>query len=151
MAPYRKILGCYHFREQVQKAQTTAARLTPLIGSKSELNNNKRRLYKMIIRPQMLNASPVWGSAAPSNIKMIQSKQSRILRNIANAPWYVKTANIHSDLGIEYITDAIKKTAETTLLNIETHPCKRIREAVNYDEHEKRRYKRPRHVLLIDQ
>ncbi|GLV46056.1 hypothetical protein CBL_05142 [Carabus blaptoides fortunei] len=97
-------------------------------------------------KPKILYASPAWGSAAPSNIKIIQCKQSRILRNIANAPWYVKTANIHSDLGIEYITEVIKKTAVTTFLKLETHPCKRIREAANYDEHGKRRYKRPRHL-----
>ena len=41
---------------------------------------------------------PLWGTAAMSHINKLESLQSKILRTIANALWYVKNEDIRKDL-----------------------------------------------------
>jgi hypothetical protein len=48
----------------------------------------------------------LWGFASKSNISIIQRSQSKILRMIVDAPWYVSSATLHADLGI-YVQDVI--------------------------------------------
>jgi hypothetical protein len=45
----------------------------------------------------------------PSNTKIIQRLQSKVLRTITNAPWYVSNFTLHNDLQIPFITEEIKR------------------------------------------
>jgi hypothetical protein len=45
----------------------------------------------------------------PSNTKIIQRLQSKVLRTITNAPWYVSNYTLHNDLQILFITEEIKR------------------------------------------
>ncbi|GFS48831.1 RNA-directed DNA polymerase from mobile element jockey [Trichonephila clavipes] len=66
-----------------------------LIGRSSPLSlENKVILYKQILRPTITYGSPIWGAAAPTHTKRIQIIQNKILRIIANAPWYVRNSVI---------------------------------------------------------
>jgi hypothetical protein len=65
--------------------------------------DNKILLYKTVLRPILLYASPVWGSAAETHIRKLQIVQNKTLRIIHKAPWYLTNHFIHRDLGIESI------------------------------------------------
>ena len=61
-----------------------------LIGRKSKLTiENKLLLDKAIIKPIWSYGTQLWGCAKPSNTQIIQRIQSKTLRIVFNAPWYV--------------------------------------------------------------
>jgi hypothetical protein len=63
---------------------------------------NKILLYKTIIKP-------IWAyGASKSNISIIQRSQSKILRMIANASWYVPNIILHEDLKVPLVKEVIK-------------------------------------------
>jgi hypothetical protein len=66
--------------------------------------HNKLMLYKQILKP-------VWtyGCTKQSNIDIIQRSQNKILRNIVDAPWYIRNADRHKDLQMEMVTNQIGK------------------------------------------
>jgi hypothetical protein len=47
--------------------------------------------------------------------------QSKILRMIVDAPWYVSNATLHDDLGISYVQDVIHKKCNNHHTKLETH------------------------------
>ena len=69
--------------------------------------NNKHLLYKTVIAPIWTYDLELRGCASKSNIAIIQRFQSKLLRAISNAPWYITNAMIHSDLGIRTGQDVI--------------------------------------------
>lgn len=80
-----------------------------LIGRKSKLSlENKLLLYKSIIKPIWVYGIEIWGCASISNINIIQRSQSKILRMLVDAPWYVTNQTLHEDLNIPYVKDVIK-------------------------------------------
>jgi hypothetical protein len=56
-----------------------------------------------------------------ANVSIIQRSQSKILRNIVNAPWNVSNATLHTDLGIQYVQDVIQKKCNKHLTALEVH------------------------------
>jgi hypothetical protein len=61
-----------------------------LLGRKSHLNlENKILVYKVAIKPIWTYGIELWGCASKSNTDIIQRLQSKILRAMTNAPWYV--------------------------------------------------------------
>jgi hypothetical protein len=81
-----------------------------LINKKSQLSlENKITIYKAIIRPVWINGIELWECSKPSNTKILQTFQSKTLRKLANAPWYISNATLHNDLGIPYVTEVIRK------------------------------------------
>ena len=54
----------------------------------------------------------LWGCAKQSNIQIIQRFQNKVLRNIVGAPWYCRNSDIHRDLNIDTVANAIKKIAK---------------------------------------
>jgi hypothetical protein len=66
-------------------------------------------IYKQILRPLMLYAAPVWENCAKTHLQKIQIFQSKVLRIISNALWFVRNAALHQDFQIPTITEYIKK------------------------------------------
>jgi hypothetical protein len=82
-----------------------------VLGRRSKLSlENKTLTYKSILKPIRTYGIQLWGCAKPSNIKIIQRLQSKILRSITNAPWYVSNLTLHKALQIPFISEEIKKT-----------------------------------------
>jgi hypothetical protein len=50
-----------------------------------------------------------WGCASKWHIDMMQRSESKILRMITNAPWYVSNQTIHVDLHVPFIKDVIQE------------------------------------------
>ena len=83
--------------------------------------NNKLLLYKTVIAPIWTYGPELWGCASKSNIAIIQKFQSKLLRAIVNAPWYIN-AMIHSDLGIPTVQDVIHDRTNKHRAKLQSHP-----------------------------
>jgi hypothetical protein len=93
-----------------------------LLGRKSHLSvNNKLLLYKSIIAPIRAYGFELWGCAFKSNIAIIQRCQSKILRAIVDAPWYVTNAMLHTDLGIPTIQEVIHGRSTKNRARLQSH------------------------------
>ena len=64
----------------------------------------------------------MWGYASKSNIFITQRSQSKILRAIANAPWYVTNHALHTDFNIPYVCDVIQERINKHHNNLEALP-----------------------------
>jgi hypothetical protein len=84
-----------------------------LINRKSQLSlENKVTIYKAIIKLVWTYGIELWGCSKPSNTKILQTFQSKTLRKLANAPWYISTVTLHNDLRIPYLTEVIRAYAK---------------------------------------
>lgn len=83
-----------------------------LLGRNSQLAiHNKILIYNQVIKPIWLYGIQLWGCTKETNIRIIQTFQNKVLRNMVNAPWYVRNQDIHRDLGIPMVTEEIKRFA----------------------------------------
>jgi hypothetical protein len=83
-----------------------------LMGRKSALStHNKLVLYKQILKPAWTYGVQLWGCTRPSNTAIIQRFQNKVLRNIVDAPWYVRNADLHRDPKMETVTTEIRRFA----------------------------------------
>ena len=53
----------------------------------------------------------LWGCSKPSNTKILQTFQSKILGMISNAPWYVSNQTLHNDFKILYVSEMVRFSA----------------------------------------
>jgi hypothetical protein len=84
-----------------------------LINRKSQLSlENKITIYQAIIKPVWTYGVELWGCSKSSNTKILQTFQSKTLRKVANAPWYIPNVTLHNDLRIPYVTEVIKTYAK---------------------------------------
>jgi hypothetical protein len=80
----------------------------PLLNRKSDFFiRNGVLLYKQLICPMMDYACPVWRSSARSHVRRLQVLQSKCLRLVTGAPWYVSNSQIHEDLGVPLFANHI--------------------------------------------
>ena len=85
-----------------------------LLGKQSCLSlQNKVILYKSVLKPVWTYGIQLWGTTSNSNIEILQRYQSKLLRVISNAPWYMPNNQIHRDLNIALVKEEIKNN--TTL------------------------------------
>jgi hypothetical protein len=83
-----------------------------LLGRKSTLClHNKLVLYKQILKPIWTYGIQLWGCTKQSNIQIIQRFQNKVLRNIFDAPWYMRNSNLHGDLEIDTVDKEMKRFA----------------------------------------
>ena len=93
-----------------------------LLGQTSKLSlENKVLVYKAILKPVWTYGIPLWGVAAKSNIEIIQRFQSKLLRIITCAPWYISNEQIHRDLQIPFISDKVTKLSVRYQQRLESH------------------------------
>ncbi|CAH1979248.1 unnamed protein product [Acanthoscelides obtectus] len=64
----------------------------------------------------------LWGCASKSNLSIIQRAQSKILRSIADAPWYVSNETLHRDLKIPFIREVIMERSCKHHARLSDHP-----------------------------
>jgi hypothetical protein len=81
-----------------------------VIGRKSPASlESKVLLYKAIIKPIWTYGLELWECASKLHIDKMQRSQSKILRMIINAPWYVTNQTLHDDLKVAFIKDIIQR------------------------------------------
>jgi hypothetical protein len=119
-----------------------------LIGRKSKLAvENKILIYKAIIIPILTYGLELWGCASKSNTSTIQRSQSKILRMIVDAPWYVSNATLHVDLGISSVQDVIQQKSNKHHNKIKSHENPLLKRLLARDDN--RRLKRNWPIDLI--
>ena len=83
--------------------------LGPLLKRKSDLSvRNGVLLFKQLILPMMDYACLAWRSAARTHVRRLQVLQSKCLRLVTGAPWYVSNRQIHDDLGVPLFADHVR-------------------------------------------
>jgi len=106
----RKLTWNPHITSKLQQGYQRLKILYPLLNRQSSLSwKCSILLYKQILRPLLLYAVPVWGNCAKTHIHKIQIFQSKVLRTISNAPWFIRNAALHMDFQLPSITVYIKK------------------------------------------
>jgi hypothetical protein len=94
-----------------------------LIGKHSPLSlETKLLIYKTVPKPVWIYGIELWGCATNSNIAIIQQYQSKLLRTMTNAPWYVSNHTLHSDLHIPHVRAVFQKWIATPGTTIAPHP-----------------------------
>ena len=85
---------------------------------------NKLLIYKTVLKPVWTYGIELWGCASKSNIEIIQRYQSKLLRTMINAPWYVSNHTLHTDLRIPYVRTVFQEriTKHRTLLTSHPNP-----------------------------
>jgi hypothetical protein len=117
-----KLTWKQHIAKKRNQVNITIKQLNWLLGRKSNLaNENKLLIYKTMIIPIWTYGLELWGCASKSNISIIQRSQSKILRMIVDARWYVSNATLHADLGISYVQDVIHQKCNNHDTRLETH------------------------------
>ena len=104
-------------------------------------------LYKTVLKPVWTYGVQFWGTSSDSNIEILRRYQSKTLRLITNAPWFIKNNAILNDLGIASIKDEINKFSERYLNRLSYHSNTLAINLLN-DEEEVRRLTRI-HVLNL--
>lgn len=93
-----------------------------LIGRKSILSiENKLLIYNQVLKPIWTYGIQLWGCASTKNIEIIQKVQNNILRNIVNAPWYIRNDDLHRDLGVKKVADIIRHFASKHIERLQHH------------------------------
>jgi len=69
-------------------------------------------LYKQILKPVWPYGIQLWGCTEHSNTDIIQRMHNKVPRNIVDEPWYIRTADFHTDLQMEMVTNEIGKFAK---------------------------------------
>jgi hypothetical protein len=113
-----------------------------LFGRKSNLStNNKLLIYKAILKPIWTYGIQFWGTTSNSNIEILERFQSRVLRLIVNAPWYVPNSVIRKDLRIPTLKEEISRFSSHYDVRISVHPNELIASLTEPPNHKSlRRY-----------
>ena len=99
-----------------------------LIGKNSPLSlKNKLLLYKTVLKPIWTYGIELWDCTAKSNIKIIQRYQSKLLGTMTNAPWYVSSHTLHTDLRIPYVRTVFQERNAKHRTVLTTHPIPTIK------------------------
>ena len=75
-----------------------------------------------VLKPVWTYGIELWGCASKSNIAVIQQYQSKLLRSITNAPWYVSNQTHLSDLHIPHVHTVFRERTATHRTALNSHP-----------------------------
>jgi hypothetical protein len=94
-----------------------------LLGGKSKLStSNKLLIYKTMLKPLWTYGIQLWDMASTSNIEILERFQSKALRIIVGAPWYVPNMVIRRDLQIPKVKDEIRRYSSQYSARLSAHP-----------------------------
>lgn len=135
-----------HIWTKRQQLNLKTVKLNWLLGYNSKLStNNKLLLYKSILKPIWTYGLQLWGSASSSNLGIIQRYQSKTLRKIVKAPWFVSNRTLHKDLCILTVKEEITRCSTKYLQKLEVHQNNL---AVNLLDNSESIYRLKRHSIL---
>jgi hypothetical protein len=94
-----------------------------LFRRKSQLSlSNKILLYKTILNPIWTYGIQLFGTASTSNVEILERFQSKVLRQIVDAPWYVPKTIIRRDLHMPTVKEEIRHYSSHYSLRLSAHP-----------------------------
>lgn len=94
-----------------------------LIGRQSPLSlETKLLVYKVILKPVWTYGVQLWGTSSASNLEILQRFQSKVLRTITDAQWFVTNATLHQDLQVLTVREEARNASSKYLARLELHP-----------------------------
>ena len=118
----RRMTWKRHIVDKCKQLKIKLKKFYWLIGRRSNLNiQSKIMLYKAILKPVWTYGIQLWGTASNSNIEILQRFQSKTLRSLINAPWYVTNETIHRDLKIPTVKEEICKFRNRYNIRVNNH------------------------------
>ena len=114
------------------KRKAKLSKMYWLVDRKSQQSlYNKLIVYKVIIKPIWTDGIQLWGAACNSNLDINQRFQSKTLRLMLDAPWYVTNAAIHIDFEMETVKKEIERYSGNYEKRLRTHPNKLATDLLN--------------------
>ena len=111
-----------HIEAKRTQMKLKAISLHWLINSRSPLKfEYKILLYNQIIKPIWTYGLQLYGNASASNIEILQRAQSKILRSITGASWFVTNENIHRDLNKDMVKSEFTKAKQIYHNKLQSH------------------------------
>jgi hypothetical protein len=115
------------WRNQIfAKRKQLGTRLTKmyrLLGRQSRLTTSNKLLgYKVVLKPIWACGLQLWGTASTSNVEILERFQSKALRMITDAPWYVPNAVLRRDLHIPSVKEEIQRLSSQYSARLNSHP-----------------------------
>jgi hypothetical protein len=83
---------------------------------------HKLLIYKVILKPIWTYGIQLWGTASNSSIEILERFQSKVLRLIVGAPWYVSNSVIRNDLQTPTVKEEISRFSSHYDVRISVHP-----------------------------
>jgi hypothetical protein len=118
----RRLTWKTHIWNKRLQLNTKLSKMSWLLGKRSHLSlESKLILYKVVFKPIWTYGIQLWGSASTSNINIIQRFQSKFLRLILKAPWYIRNDVIHNDTKIPTVNDEVKRFSHKYIVKLEAH------------------------------
>ena len=118
----RRLTWKNHIKAKRDHLDIKTKRMYWLLGQNSELSlENKVLLYKAILKPVWTYGIQLWGTSSNSNIEILQRCQSKTLRLMLNAPWYITNNNIHKDLSIPKVIEEVRSISSKYLERLSNH------------------------------
>ena len=93
--------GIWLYQASGQTLNTVGA-VASIVSAYTYISLYSYSLYKCVLKPVWTYGIQLWGCAKPSHTQILQRFQSKLLRTLANAPWYVSNLQLHTDLGISF-------------------------------------------------
>jgi hypothetical protein len=119
-----------------------------LLRRKSKFStSNKLLIYKASLKPIWTYDIQLWGTTSNSNIEILERFQSKVLRLIVNAPWYVPNAVIRKDLRIPLVKEEISRFSSHYDVRISVHPNELIASLIEPLIHKRLRRYWPHNLL----
>jgi hypothetical protein len=75
-----------------------------------------------MLKPIWTYGIQLWGTASTSNIEILELFQSKALRMIVDAPWYVPNTVIRRDLQTPTVKDEIRRYSSQYSARLSAHP-----------------------------
>jgi hypothetical protein len=108
---------------QRKKLKITLTKMYWLLGRKSKLStSNKLLIHKTILKLIWTYGIQLWGTASTSNIEILERFQSKALRMIVDAPWYVPNTVIRRDFQIPIVKEEIRRYSSQYSARLRAHP-----------------------------
>jgi hypothetical protein len=119
----RRLTWHKHIFAKRKQLGITLTKMYWLLGRKSNLTtSNKLLVYKTLLKPIWNYGIQFWGTASTSNIEVLQYFQSKALRMIVDAPWYVPNTVIRRDLQIRTVKDEIRHYSSQFIARLSAYP-----------------------------
>jgi hypothetical protein len=118
----RRLTWHTHIFAKRKQLRISLTKIHWLLGRKSNLStNNKLLIYKAILKPVWTYDIQIWGTTSNSNIEILERFQSKDLRLIVNAPWYVQNSVIRNDLQVPTVKEEISRFSSHYNVSISVH------------------------------
>jgi hypothetical protein len=119
----RKLTWGNHISAKRKQLDLKLRKLYWIIGRKSPLSlTNKLLVYKIILKPIWTYGVQLWGYASNSNLEVLERFQSKVLRILTDAPWYVPNAVIKRDLQVPTVRQEVRNYSVAYRRRLDNHP-----------------------------